>query len=215
MKKTILFAALLAGIVFFTFAQAQETWMSLGFEFGNYFENVTDSRNTYVGSPGINLNFYFFGQQKKLGVFNRNSFLFPVVKSGESNEFTYGMQMAFVIGPAFRYAFNDYLTLQSGFGVNVAGIYVDCPEGSYTYPVSSMVLGVGGDLGLKFDLTDVVFINIGGAFAFNFFNTFSVKSMPPAVEKWLDGYMAAEFKPYICVGINSYTENTHYGKPKR
>jgi hypothetical protein len=122
--------------------------------------------------------------------------------------------MAFVIGPAFRYAFNEDLTLQTGLGVNVAGIYVDYPEGGYTYPVSSMVLGVGGDLGLKFDLTDVVFINIGGAFSFNFLNTFSVKSMPPAVEKWLDSYMAVEFKPYICIGINSYTENSHYGKPK-
>jgi hypothetical protein len=215
MKKTVLFLILFSGFGFFAAAQQQETWMSLGVEFGNYFENITDSRDTYVGSPGINLNFYFFENQRNLGFFNRNSFLFPVVKSGENNNFTYGTQMTFVIGPSFRYIFNDYITLQTGLGVNIAGIYVDYPEGAYTYPVSSMALGVGGDLGLKFDFTDVIFINIGGAFSFNFLNLFSVASMPPAVENWLDKYMAVEIKPYICIGINSYTENSRYGKPKK
>jgi hypothetical protein len=189
--------------------------MSLGFEFGNYFENIADSRNTYVGSPGVNFNFYFFEYQKMIGFFNRNSFLFPVVKAGGNNDFTYGMQMAFVIGPAFRYAFNNKVTLQTGLGVNIAGIYVDYPEGTYTYPVSSMLFGLGGDLGLKFDVTDIIFINIGGAFSYNFFNAFFVNSMPPVVEDWLDRYMSLEVKPYICIGINSYTENSHYGKPKK
>jgi hypothetical protein len=214
MKKAFLFIGLIFGIGLFAFAQQQETWMSLGFEFSNYFENIADSRNTWVGSPGANLNFYFFGHQKKLGFFNRNSFLFPVAKTGTSNDFTYGTQMAFVIGPAFRHAFNDRLALQTGLGVNITGIYVEYDEGAYTYPVSSMALGVGGDLGLKLDLTDVIFINIGGAFSFNFLNTFTVKSMPQVVENWLNNYMAVEVKPYICVGINSYTENSQYGKPK-
>ncbi|MDR2662298.1 MAG: hypothetical protein LBC31_04800 [Treponema sp.] len=213
MKKAAVFIGLLSGIGFFAFSQQQETWVSLGFEFGNYFENISDSRNTYVGSPGMNLNFYSFGYQKKFGLFNRNSFLSPVIKTGESNDFTYGMQMAFVLGPAFRYAFNNNTTLQTGLGVNVAGIYVDYPEGAYTYPVNSMVFGLGGDLGVKFDLTDTIFINIGSAFSFNFFNAFSVESVPPAVRNWLDNYTALEVKPYICIGINSYTENSHYGKP--
>jgi hypothetical protein len=52
MKKTVLFLSLLSGVGFFAAAQQQETWMSLGFEFGNYFENIADSRNTYIGSPG-------------------------------------------------------------------------------------------------------------------------------------------------------------------
>jgi hypothetical protein len=213
-QKTVLFLTLFLGFGFFAAAQQQETWMSLGFEFGNYFENVSDSRDTYVGSPGVNLNFYFFESGKKFGVFNRNSFLFPVVKSGGNDDFTYGTQMAFVLGPSFRHSFNDHVTLQTGLGLNIAGIYVEYPEGGYTYPVSSMALGAGGDLGLKFDITDVVFINAGGAFSFNFLNLFSVGSMPAAVENWLDNYMALEVKPYICIGVNSYSENSRYGKPK-
>ncbi|MDR1230471.1 MAG: hypothetical protein LBK61_03610 [Spirochaetaceae bacterium] len=215
MKKAGLFLLFLFSLGFYVFAQTQETWTSLGFEFGNYFENFQDSRNTYIGSAGISLNFYFFEYGKKVGFFNRNSFLFPVLKTSDSNNFVYGTQMVFVLGPAFRYMFSEKLTLQSGIGINFYGIYIDYTEGSYTYPVSSMVLGLGADFGLKIDVNDIVFLNVGTAFSFNFLNTFSVSSMPSVIENWVDGYMAFEVKPYVCIGINAYTENFRYGKSKK
>jgi hypothetical protein len=53
MKRIVICIALVIGISSFA-SSLEETWLSLGTGFGNYFENGTDLTHMYAGSLGIN-----------------------------------------------------------------------------------------------------------------------------------------------------------------
>ncbi|MCL2833682.1 MAG: hypothetical protein FWD78_10970 [Treponema sp.] len=62
------------------FQSATESWLSLGFEYGNFFESIPTIAGTeklYTVSPGIDLNAYTFWNNKNIGLFVHDIFAFP------------------------------------------------------------------------------------------------------------------------------------------
>jgi hypothetical protein len=63
MKKMTVLIALFIGMNPLIFS-LEESWISLGTNFGNYFENGTDLKNTYIGYARLNFNGYGFWNKK-------------------------------------------------------------------------------------------------------------------------------------------------------
>jgi hypothetical protein len=184
MKKLMVIFSLLIGINSIVSAQ-QESWFSLGVNYGNYFKLGTSLKNDYLGSPGVNLGVYRFFY-KNIGMFFNIGLFFPVLQ----NELN--------IGPCFRYDFNEKLKVHFGVGLNVNMYLLDIGNNNRSSADDRIGIGVGGDIGLKYDITDVVYIDFGTTLAYNF-----------------GDYSIFGIKPYIAIGINSYQEKAHMGKPKK
>jgi hypothetical protein len=219
MKQYGFMAALLicGGSAVFSF---QEGWMSLGFEFGNYIERRAEGTD-YTGAPGFNLRSYSFDDARNVGFFFHWSFLVPVV--GDYTEF--GSRYDFIFGPGFRYGFSDNLTLHFGVGLDWmigGGKYT---EDSVDYSRSLTAWGIGGDIALKFDLTDSVYINAGAALSCFFLGnesrskTYKEGDDTTVIIQLSDGkiqdFVSFGIKPYLCIGSNVYAERAKWGKPPR
>ena len=208
-----------------------ETWFSFGFEYGNFFENSSDAGNTaqsYMGSPGINLNAYQFWNGMNVGLFVHDIFAFPKNGTTEINGkkfetdfsvYDFIMQVGIIIGPGFRYSFNDKLKLQFGIGFSFLETAASYSEYSYyygtlSYSVLAFNFGIGGDIGIKYDITDIFYINIGSILSIDFANHTSIDSSIGSVSDWAKNYSMFHLRPYICIGFNWYRETDNLGKPK-
>ena len=79
MKKISLVIMLSVFLITLVSAES-ESWMSLGFESGHFFEHGSDDSNiidSYMNSPGIAYSGYTFWNNKNVGLFIHDSFLFP------------------------------------------------------------------------------------------------------------------------------------------
>jgi hypothetical protein len=217
MKKAIfvLFCFIFVGA---SLSAMQETWFSGGFEFGNYLERTPDEGNTYIGSPGFNLNGYMFEDKRNIGVFIHYSFLFPVVTE-------YDGQFDFIFGVGFRHSFSDRFKLQAGIGFDWAALFADYEQDSKDYSKLAMDMGIGGDIGIKYDITDVVFISAGVSLSAFFFNyteislserlSNNVTMRTQIFDGRVKEYMLLGAKPYISIGYNFYVpQKAVMGKPK-
>jgi hypothetical protein len=219
MKKTVLSLVLFLGFAVATFS-LEETWLSIGANFGNYFDNGSDAGDFYVGSPGINLGGYGFWNQKNIGIFFNYGFLFPVADT-IGNDYKPTVQADFVLGPGFRHAINEKLKLHFGIGLDVNLLaLLDRVDNDNKLSDERIALGIGGDIGLKYDLTDVVYIDCGAALSYNFAGYRRVESTSDnwtntkRESGWINGYSMLGIRPYIAIGFNYYQEKGKWGKPK-
>jgi hypothetical protein len=223
MKRSVFLALLFVGINVAAFS-LQETWFSTGFEFGNSIENSSDKGTVYTGAPGFNLNAYGFLDKRDIGIFFHYSFLFPVIAGGNGDIKDYDLQMEFIFGPGFRYNITENLKLQFGIGFDwtiVTAMY-NTVEEDFSRAVFN--LGIGGDIGIKYDITDFFYINGGVTVSYMFYNStqlYSIKktannteTMTRIYDDNVKGYSMLGIKPYICIGFNYYQEKAVWGKPK-
>jgi hypothetical protein len=226
MKKAI-FLILAAFISISPLFSQQETWFSMGFEFGNSFER-TDNDNTYIGAPGFNLNGYSFSGKKDIGWFFHYSFLFPALTSGDGNISDYGLQLEFIIGPVFRYSINENLKLVFGAGIDWMPIFATYNQNisgdTIEFSKTASNFGIGADIGIKYDIKEYFYINGGLTVSYIFNNYTSIYStrrisnneivQTQIYDGSINGYGMFTVKPYICIGINSYQEKVVLGKPR-
>lgn len=230
MKKRVFPLVLLVGINTVCFSLA-EGWLSLGFEYGNFFERTSDGGNTvqsYIGSPGINLNIYGFWNGMNVGIFVHDIFAFPQTGNSVINgvntdinfsAYDFVMQTGIILGPGFRYNFTDKLKLQCGIGFSVLGTAGDYREsipgyGTIGFSIVSYNLGIGCDMGIKYDITNVFYINIGSILTFDFASYTSFTSSFGNTSEWAKDYFMFGLRPYISIGINLYNDSYNVGKPK-
>jgi hypothetical protein len=235
-KKFLVLVVLAASISPAIFSLS-ESWTGLGFGWGNFFEDVSkggDTAKTYMSSPGVTLNSYGFWNRGNIGFLSNMAFLFPnrstldingTKTSVDLSVYDILFQFNVVIGPGFRFNVNDRLALQFGVGLNYMQTF-----GSYTmfvasygysvgYTLLAFNLGVGGDVGVKFDITDTLFISTGSTFSFDFANLTSVYSSFGNTSGWASNYSMFGVRPYLCIGFNSWAEEPglfkgKMGKPK-
>jgi len=179
----------------------QEYWSGIGFDFGNSFE-FSDTGKTHIVSPGLNFHAYGFLNNSNFGGVIRSSLLFPVIENGFENN--YKFQGDLLLGLAGRLNISDSLKLYGGLGINIGVLYTsnyirntDTKENDSKY---LPMLGIGSDLGLKYDITDIIYVNTGCSLSYSFIETFSDNTI-------------MGIKPYIGVGINYYYK-TSWGKLK-
>ncbi|MDR2485591.1 MAG: hypothetical protein LBD55_09370 [Treponema sp.] len=206
----------------------QETWLTTGFEFGNYLAHNTGG-TFYSGAPGFNLKGYAFEDGTNIGFFFYYSFLFPIISTEDREGANHnGFQGEFIFGPGFRYGFNDNLKLNFGIGFNWTFIISEyTAQGDphvLDYSKWQSNLGVGADVGIKYDITDGVYISTGIGLSCLFLNYTSItRSYSPSADETIkirlfdgrqDEFVLFGFKPYICIGYNYYTQKSVWGKPK-
>jgi hypothetical protein len=199
----------------------EETWFAVGANFGNYFEKGTDSGDFYVGSLVINLSVYEFYNQRNIGMFSNCGVLFPVINTIENN-YNRGVQGDFIIGPGFRHNINDKLKLHYGIGLDMHLLFLLARANDDEKSSDQRIgLGIGGDIGLKYDLTDIIYINIGTTLSYNFaayrWGETTVDNWTNTQKYssgWADGYTMIGIRPYIVIGFNYYQERGKWGKPK-
>jgi hypothetical protein len=209
-----------------------ETWETIGFEWGNFFEDNPASGNTFLSSPGFGGSVYSFRDRRDSGKFFHTSVLFPVFKSTDGGgtqletdiaNFDSVMQAAMIIGPGFRHHFNERLDLIFGFGFDITERFAWLSErdGDTTtqYTNYSFNMGVGGDVGVKYDITDKMFLSAGAAISVGFLTMGGTQVSSPTLKTratdWIDVKMSASIRPYIAIGFNAYYEQlTVFGKPR-
>ncbi|MDR2924010.1 MAG: hypothetical protein LBU85_11805 [Treponema sp.] len=234
MKKAYITVLLAIGINNLVFSQT-ETWLSFGFEYGNFWESssdVSDSIKGYIGSPGINLSVYNFWNNGNIGLFVHDIFAFPKKMTAESNgvktevdldTYDFMMQVGIIIGPGFRYNITDDFKLYFGAGLSFLLSTASYTRSTYlyynvsyndSYSVLAYNLGIGGDIGLKYDITDVFYLNLGSIIVYDFFNYTILSSSFSSSSASAKNYSMIHLRPYICIGFNFYRTNDNMGKPK-
>jgi hypothetical protein len=228
MKKFLLLAILSVGVGSTAFSLS-ESWLGLGFGWGNFFERSSSDGNTaktYMSSPGVTVDAYSFWNKKNIGFFTNMAYLFPTrgtldingVKE-EADFSIYNMIVLFdaTIGPGFRFQLTDQFTLKLGAGFHFMMLTASYPG----YGIFGYNLGIGGELGLKCDLTDVFYISTGSAFALDFASHSMVTTAWGSVSGWAQGYSAVHIRPYVCIGLNTWSDGTGFrdrrsglGKPR-
>jgi hypothetical protein len=235
MKKTLFVAILFAAVSVSSFAfSPSESSLGLGFGWGNFFEREKSGGNTaktYMGSPGVTLDAYQFWNGQNIGLFCNLGILFPVKLTIDINGnkttvdlsvYHILMQENIIIGPGFRHGFNDRLTLLAGLGLDFMGTFGTFTQNTayannVTYTMIAINLGIGGDIGVKFDITDVVFLQVGTTIAWDplcYTSTSSNVSSAATQSGWASQYSLFSFRPYLCVGLNMYVTEPGFFKSK-
>jgi hypothetical protein len=236
MKKILCLVVLALGVhaVVFSFSPSESS-MSLGFGWGNFFENSKENGDTvkrYIGSPGVTFENYTFWNKKNIGLFINLGLLFPVKITSEVNgaktdvdmsSYKFLFQENMIIGPGFRYSFNDRFTLLAGLGLDVLFSAASYSKSVYVgygwiynvgYAEFSFGLGIGGDAGIKFDITDKVFLKLGSTISYNFAKHTSISSSLGNTSGWASTYSMIGFRPYLTVGLNLYVTEPGFFKGK-
>jgi len=228
MKKVVLCAALIvcAGMVGFSQEEARSSrlkppsfrtdmWFTTGAAFGNYFFTGTQVGNDYIGSPGINLSFYALFGQKKIGLFFNYGILFPVIYSAGQN-YDQSVQLDFILlGFGYGYDINERLKLHLGIGPHLSFFSLIDSADKIKVTNSMLGLGVGGDIGIKINLTKFVCLDFGATLAYNFavLNEISTeiegdynwRHRKTETSSWNNISSIMGIKPYIAVGFNLNT----------
>jgi hypothetical protein len=86
-------------------------------------------------------------------------------------------------------------------------------------------LGIGTDIGIKYDITDFFYISGGVTLSYMFYNHTSLYSHETSandakirtriIDENIKGYGMFTAKPYLALGFNYYQEKAAWGKPKR
>jgi hypothetical protein len=235
-KKLLVLLVLAAGLNPAAFSLS-ESWTGLGFGWGNLFESSSANGNTaktYIGSPGINYDAYGFWNKNYIGLFSSTAFLFPnkgtiningVEAAADLDIYDTLFQFDFAIGPGFRVNLRDNFKLKFGIGFHYTMMvgsytrYVGYYNDKIGFVMWGYTLGIGGDAGVKFDITDTFFISAGSAFSFDFASHVSIFSSFGNTSGWAGDYFMLGIRPYLCIGFNSWAEEPgpfkgKTGKPK-
>jgi hypothetical protein len=217
MKRFYILVGLVLCVNFSVFSdeETQETrtkidWLSIGANLGNYFDFGTDLGDFYSGAPGINLSGYVFDDQKdNIGSFFNHGLLFPVINNIK-NGYNPTIQGDFITGFAFKYNINERLKLHFGIGPSFSIFYLERVNGDTKSIDSRYGFGLGGDIGIKYDLKDTIYLDFGTTLSYDFITHRTVKS---TTDNWTNtkrefsGRITNSFigiKPYLAVGVNFY-----------
>jgi len=208
MKRLFLCIVLILCISVISFSQ--EIWFAGGTAFGNYFLNGEDFKSNYTGSLGINLNFYALNE-KNIGIFFNYGILFPLTNSiGKGSDLS--VQLDFIIlGVGFGYDLSTNMKLYGGIGPNLNALFLNDSEGSDITLADYIIgLGIGGDVGIKYNVVNRMTINVGTTFAYNFaayrIEAITIKEGDWTRSKENSGlaarYSMISIKPYIAIGFS-------------
>jgi hypothetical protein len=228
MKKFVVVLALILAANTALFS-LEEGWLATGTNFGNYFQSDSALGNFYAGSFGINLSSYgFWNHEKNIGLFTNMGLLLPyknpLAANTIDNNFNQVVSMEFLVGPGFRYHISEKLKLHYGIGINGSVFnFFNRVTGDNKSMDKRIGLGIGGDIGLKYDITNKFYLNFGTALGYNFLNyriaestTDNWTNTKRDSSGWVSNFSMIGIRPYIAIGINYFGEavKTQWGKPK-
>jgi len=229
MKKVFLCAALIVCVVTIGFSQEEaqssqlkpssfqvDMWFTTGAAFGNYLFGGTHAENDYIGSPGINLSFYSLFGPNQIGIFFNYGILFPAIYgSGQSHD--QSAQLDFILfGFGFGHDINESIKLHLGIGPHLSFFgLINSVDKETTINNYILGLGIGGDIGIKLNVTKFVCIDFGTTLAYNFAVLNEISREKKGKDSWRNRKIETSnwndinsiigIKPYITVGFNLNT----------
>jgi hypothetical protein len=182
-----------------------ENRISLGFEYGNFFEDRTDGGTdieTYMGSPG--LNFCAYHLWDNFGFFHSHSFLFPNKITSNIDGYDYLFKYNFIIGPAYKILFTEKFDMTLGLGLSLGPTIGEINHKE----LSQFSMGIGGDIGFSFFLNKIAYINMCSIFSYQNVNTTSTDTGTYDNEgaenkkiEWSKKYNMTGIRPYLRIGV--------------
>jgi hypothetical protein len=179
-----------------------ETWLTVDLEYGCFFKNPFDSTVTtedQFSAFGAGLTFLSFSNWRNWGVYIHGYFLFPnttvSMKSGGSilSEENIDNMIGGIAGPAFR-----IMLQRDSFMYFALGFHFRYLTGSYTkmfdglqgvpedwYELSGINMGVGGDIGFKFHISDIFHLAFGLTLIYDIISDVFIDDPDRIVPKYL------------------------------
>ena len=234
MKNTLLVFVFTVGLSSLAFAQQEawisEVWISAGYEFGSFadrYVNQGQEIETMNSSHGMNIASYNF-LWNRFGIFARGSFLTPQ-KSWMLNDtgmskidlsnYSYMFDSGLLLGMVYRLNFTDDFKSYFGLGINwytTSALYSGIGTASHSKDTNN--IGIGGDIGLKVDLSDRFFLQLGSLITLDFarhavIETYSGTSLTNTSSGWNEKYFMLSTRPYFAAGLNFFWQSEG-GRPK-
>jgi hypothetical protein len=197
----------------------EEAYTTFGSSYNNLFNITGDTiqpRNGYKGMSGFNLDCYAFWNDKNVGIFVVYNLLLPTYIMGNSNIDTYkGIMQETILGAGFRHIITNRLTLLGGLGFDFSMDSVSGELKNNTHYDSTMLnLGFNGQVGLKFDLTNVLCATIGLNTSYTFVTyTHINETSTNDSSKWMSKSVIG-ISPFVGIGFNRF-DYKYWGKPEK
>ncbi len=199
MKKS-LFVFLVLIVLGTSAYAASEEWFSIGIESGNFFESVSGI-DSQVTAFGLEMSEYMFFNNMPVGIMMHGSFSLLQKLSGTAEGVKVSidlsgsdlrMYVGLLAGLAYKHHFTETLGLFAGLGFSFGMFTLIHPNfslGFYNY-------GIGGDVGVKYSITDSFFVDLGLLLNYDFKNK-GINSSASTVK----GYKMFGVRPYLGVGF--------------
>jgi hypothetical protein len=224
MKKVVSTCVVFIFIAVSAFAMT-ESWTSVGYEKGMFLELDGDDTNYTMQSEGIGSSSFTFAEGSDSGLYFHGSFMLPTTgtktQNGNTTEVDYSQfdfisQIGIVIGPGFRNRISGGVSTYCGLGLSVMQLAGYYENGFDYYGILGYSFGFGGEIGLKVDLSDALYLGIGvvGTYEFKSYTTIS-STLTGTNSNWSDDYSLFSARPYIMIGFNSFNKTATIGKPTK
>jgi hypothetical protein len=212
MKKLAL-CVFFVNIAFSGFAQNKIFWIDMGLGWDNKFETAGSQQvKTSMNSFAVDLGRYNFKNDSNIGFFTHTTLTFPQtstltangvkVKVDLASNYDFIMGLDGIAGVGFRSKLEtDKIVLYGGIGPEFEILFA---TNEYARQVS-YIFGVGGAIGVKFNITDVVGISIGNVMGYGFAcYTLGSNAMVGDISGWAERYSLIKVRPYICLSLNGF-----------
>ena len=223
MKQSILVFIITAGLSSLAFAQ-QQVWIAAGYEFGMFadgYVNQGQEIETVTSSRGMNIASYNF-LPNRFGIFTRGSFLSPKsswvwndtgMSKIDFDNHSIDLDIGLIMGIAYRLDFTDDFCSYFGLGVNwlwASAMYSG--TGNISYSKETINIGIGGDIGLKVDVSDRFFLQLGSIITFDFarhtvIETYTGTSLSNTSRGLNEKYFMLSARPYFSAGLNFFWQS--------
>jgi len=211
MKKLLMIFIFTAALAPPSFAQADEVWLSVGLEYGNYFDSYTEGNtkmSSYTGSPGISIKSHR-SFNKNFGYFAHGFIGVPVINSANHNfkNYDFRFQGGIVIGVHFRHNITEKFIFNCGLGVNIMayvfGYEVYLPlYGNAYFDELCMDYGIASDIGIRYNFNEKIFLSLGTLLSYDFLRTRNVEaSFGNTTFGFVKDFNMFTLRPYMTVGF--------------
>jgi hypothetical protein len=204
----------------FSITGTTETWLTVDLEYGCFFKNPFDpdvTTDDQFGALGTGLTFLSFDNWYNWGVFLHGYVLFPgttvSTKDGGAvvTRENINIMVAGILGPAYRILFenNSFMYFSIGFHFRyLVGSYTRMYDGESMpedwYDMDGFNMGVGGDIGFKFQISEVFHLDFGLVWMYDIFSDMLIDDPDRVRPKYL--WITA--KPYLGFGTILTTDKS-------
>lgn len=225
-------ALLLTTVFCFDAFAKSESWTYGGVEYSSAFENTgagSAQTKSSLTSVGVNLTDFTFWNTSNIGLYLHDGFLFPVSESitGSSgtvqvdlSAYSYLVVTSIIVGPGIRYPLNHSVAILGGIGLHLlqlsgrSSLY-QSGYGTIDTSILGWNLGLGADLGIKFDIGNVIFFAVGASAVYDPIDYTTINSNVYGTSSgWGVDYYLIGVDPFVCIGINIFQNMYTLGKPK-
>jgi hypothetical protein len=139
---------------------------------------------------GLNVNWFKFSENKIVGPYYNIGLAFATSRKieGVKEDFDFGLDIDFVVGPGFRIPISDKMRVTVGIGLHV-------PITTYDFRDALIGLGIGGTVAYNLQLTEKLMLNVGTTLAGDFLG-YSLDT-----SESMDDYSAFKAKPFIGIAF--------------